>query len=137
MGMEVLGFEVAVDQREQHAFGGEPSFLDHIRSQAAITMAEKAIRESACYQRIDPTEEELLRNPCAPTRHRWRIGIQRDMSEIEARERQMGEARMEGRKEAAAIVRKIISMYSSVDGPCKHVIMDVLEDAAVAIEAVR
>jgi len=136
MGMELLTIEKAVSHQDQSAYRKEPSFLDHIRSHAARALAEKIARDVSLYRRIDPTEEELRKDPFAPVRHRWLIGVERKMSEIEAREAQMEEARRRGIREAAALLRKRAALYESprVDGPCKWVLMSSLQDAATALD---
>lgn len=133
MGMEVLSFEVAVTAQEQMRYQDEPSFFHHLRSNAARAMAEKTIEESARYERIDPDRKELEQNPHAPVRHRWQIGIQRDLAEVEARERQMDEARRKGLHEAAAFLLTQVSLYDRAEGFCKHVLVNQLHDMARAL----
>ena len=134
MGMEVLAFETQVDPLVQREFGHDPSFRDSLRSQAARALAEKTLSECALYERIDPLQDELDRNPCAPTRHRWRVGLQRDLSEIEARERQMDKSRRQGLLEAAAFLRSKIKLYDRASGHCKHVLIGQLDDMAKALD---
>lgn len=132
MGMIVLQVEQAVDGRAQAQYGSEPRWLDHMRSRAARELAEKTLERAAVYSRVDPTEEELKKNPAAPVRHRWKIGIERDMSEIEARNRQMDEARCQGLREAAQHLRTLAVAYRNprVDGHCKWVLASSMDGAA-------
>lgn len=135
MGMELLRIETQVAQIEDARFGKERGFLDSIRSNASQALAERIARDASLYQRIEPTKEELDINPFAPVRHRWQIGVEVKMSELEARARQMDEARLEGRKEAAAICREMAARFDRVNGPCKHVIVNELLSAAREIES--
>lgn len=122
MGMQLLSVETAVDNHQQAAYQSEPSWLDHMRRNAAQALAERTLQEAAIYRRIDPTEKELRENPFAPVRHQWQIGIERNMPDLEARERQMDEARRDGIREAAASLREQAARYDRVDGPCKWVL---------------
>lgn len=134
MGMELLSVETAVDNHQQAAYQNEPSFLNHMRGNAARALAERILAEASIYRRIDPTEDELRENPFAPVRHRWRLGIERDMTALEARERQMDEARRAGVREAAASLREQAARYDRVDGPCKWVLQNSLTDAAAELD---
>jgi hypothetical protein len=132
--MELLQIETAVASHEQKAFESEPSFLNHIRNNACRALAERMVRDTSLYRRIDPTEKELCENPFAPVRHRWRVGVERNMSELEARERQMDEARRAALRDAASAVREHASRYDRVDGVCKWVIISALHDAAKELD---
>lgn len=136
MGIELLTIEKLVPNHEQKAYQDQPSFMDHVRSGAARALAEKIARDASLYRRIDPTEQELRENPFAPVRHRWLIGVERKMSEIEAREAQMEDARRKGMREAASLVRELAAAYENprVDGPCKWVLNSALREAAAAID---
>ena len=130
MGMELISTETQVDPRQQELFGNDPSFARMLRSRAARLLAEKTIEASAKYLRIEPSKEELKVNPFAPVRHRWYIGLQRDMTEIEARQRQMDDARRVGIKEAADFLRSQKEFYKRADGFCKHVLVNQLDTMA-------
>jgi hypothetical protein len=134
MGMELLSFETAVEHFKQAAYQDQPSFLAHIRRTAAQALAEKMLADASLYRRVDPTEKELRENPFAPVRHQWRVGIERKMTELEARERQMDEARRAGIREAAASLREQAARYDRVDGPCKWVLRNSLTDAAAELD---
>lgn len=134
MGMQLLSVESAVDNHQQVVYQNEPSWLDHMRRNAAQQLAEKILAEASIYRRIDPTQEELRENPFSPVRHRWRVGIERDTSELEARERQMDEARRAGIREAAASLREQAAHFDRVDGPCKWVLRNSLTDAAAKLD---
>lgn len=134
MGMELLSVETAVEHYEQEAYQNEPSFFNHLRRQAAQVLAERMLAEASIYRRFDPTEQELRENPFAPVRHRWRVGIERNMPELEAREHQMDEARRAGIREAAASLREQAARYDLVDGPCKWVLKNSLTDAAKELD---
>jgi hypothetical protein len=134
MGIELLMIEKAVPNQEQAAYGREAGFLDHVRSAASRALAERIARDASLYRRIDPTEEELRENPWAPVRHRWLIGVERKMSDIEARAAQMDEARRDGLREAAALLREQTAKYEAVSGHCKWVIMSSLRDAATDLD---
>lgn len=132
--MQILQFETLVAQIEDLRFGKEPGFFDRLRSNAGHALAKRIARDASLYERIDPTKEELDANPYAPVRHRWRVGIETNLSEIEARKRQMDEARREGRREAGAICRKMAASYRQLDDPCRHVLVQQLHDLAREID---
>jgi hypothetical protein len=134
MGMQLLSVETAVDNHKQAAYQNEPSWLDHMRRSAAQALAERMLAEASIYRRLDPTEEELRKNPFAPVRHQWQVGIERNTTELEARERQMDEARRAGIREAAASLREQAARYDRVDGPCKWVLRNSLTDAAAELD---
>lgn len=96
-------------------------------------MADRILRERALYRRIDPPKDDAV----IPVKHQWSIGLESDLEEIAARERQMDEARRQGRAEAAALCIEAANRYRNVagDGACKWVIASALEDAAKAIQA--
>lgn len=134
MGMTVFHFESAVSAREI-ASVPEDRIIDHMRRRAGHALADKIARDAALYRRIDPTEDEKQRDPLAPTRHRWSVGVETSLSELEARERQMEEARRDGMRHAAEIVRQAVGGFARVEGMCKHVLMSTLEDVAREIES--
>lgn len=135
MGMQLLQFETMVAQVEDARFGKEPGFLDNLRRDAGRALAERISRDASLYERIDPTKEELEANPFAPVRHRWRVGVETKMSELEARKAQMDEARREGRREAAQICREMAARYRTFDGSCRQVLLYQLQELAREIES--
>lgn len=132
MGYQILQIEKAVAAHEMR-FADQPGFLDHLRRAASRELADKIAADASLYRRIDPDPEEKD-NPFAVVRHRWKIGIQTDKDELEARERDMAQARREGMKAAALMVLNDIEQYRRTDGPCKWVIMQQLRDTAKNID---
>lgn len=129
MGMKVLGFATYVTHAEEAAYSDFPSWMDRMRSQVARHMAENWLREAARYERIEP-----IKGGFPMVQHRWTIGVETNLSEIAEREKQMAEARAEGRKQAADYLRSRATQYDRVDGMCKHVLQHQLLDEARAIE---
>lgn len=136
MGMQVVAFEAKAERHHQDRYGDEPGFREAMRQQAAHAMAETMLRDASLYERIDPTEDELKKDPFAPTRHRWRLGVERNLSEVEARERQMAEARREGLMAAAEVLRDRANKFERVEGNCKWVLMSELRESARALESI-
>jgi hypothetical protein len=137
MSMEACFVSVPVSQREQMRFGEEQGWMDAMRSRAAHTLANMIIAGGkALYRQIDPTEEELRRNPDAPIRHQWTVGLESGMEELAAREAQIEEGRIRGRAEAAAICAEAAQRYQNQtgDGMCKWVIADALNAVARSIQ---
>lgn len=134
MGMEVLQFQTQASTMEEDHYGSDPRFLEHMRSNAARSMAETVLRTAARYEKIVPKNGEPGHG--LTVTHRWRVGIERDMGEVEAREKQMEEARREGMKRAAEIVRAAAARFENVDGHCKWVLMNSLCEAAQEIDRV-
>lgn len=135
--MEVCWFSEPVSQRDDAMFGKDPGWFDHIRGRAARALAEMILRGNrARYVRVDPTKEMLRLNPDAQIEHRFSIGVENDMEEIEAREAQVEQGRLRGREEAVAIVLAAAKRYRDLngDGHCKWVIASALDDAAKSIQ---
>ncbi len=135
--MEVCWFSEPVSQRDDAMFGKDPGWFDHIRGRAARALAEMILRNNkARYIRRDPTKEQLRRNPDAQIEHLFSIGVETDLTEIEAREAQVEQGRQRGHEEAIAIILAAAQRYRNVtgDGHCKWVIASALEDAARAIQ---
>lgn len=132
MGMELLQFQTKVSTIVEERYKDEPGFFDHMRSNAARSMAETVLSTAAKHEKIVPKKGEP--DYGLTVTYRWRVGIERDMSELEAREKQMARARYEGMVAAAEIVRSCANRFELVDGGCKWVIMDSLRAAAKEIE---
>lgn len=128
-GMQILDVSVAVDAAEEALYKNEPGFFDSIRSRACRALASKIIQDASLHRRVGL--DATLRH----VQHRWTIGVQTNLSEIESRLSDMEKARAEGRAEAAKIVYAAAARYrnSHSDGPCKWVIASALEDAAAKI----
>jgi hypothetical protein len=135
MGMQLVSFEAKAARHYQEQYGDEPGFRDAMRRQASHALAEIIMRDASLYERIEPTKEELEKDPFAPTRHRWRMGVERNMSEVEAREKQMEDARRQGLRDAAAELRKRAGLFDRVNGMCKHVLQSELWESARVLEA--
>ena len=132
--MELLQVETVVSLVEQERYKDEPSFMEHMRSNAARNLAETTLRDAATYRRIDPSDGD----PMPVVRHRWLVGIETKESERNARERQIDEARRSGLREAAAHLRKQATNYDDprVGGHCKHVLKFQLEEMARALDKI-
>lgn len=130
MSMELLQFSAEVRADEEAAYGKEPGFLDHIRANAGRALADKIMRDASLHRvyRMDDDSPWGGR-----VRHVWRIGVQTDLSELEAREKQMKEARAEGRADAVDIIGRAVRRFEQTSGGCKWVIMDALRSAAEEI----
>jgi ribosomal protein S2 len=128
MGMKLLQIEQLVQSNVPHQ--DENGFFDRLRRQAADVLAQRIMETSSLYERTDPTEEELRENPRAPIRHRWKIGVLTNMTELEARAKEMDRARRDGLNEAADFLIKQIAYYRNTEGHCKHVLIHQLERMA-------
>lgn len=128
-GMQILDVSVAVDAEEEAMYKNEPGFFDSIRGNACRALASKIIQDASLHRRIGP--DVTMRH----IYHRWTIGVQTNLSEIESRLSDMDKAGAEGRAEAAKIVYAAAARYrnSHSDGVCKWVIASALEDAASKI----
>lgn len=133
MGYEILNVVECVDLGTDMRVGSEPGFLDSIRTNAGRALGCKLLQDAALYERLAPKDGE----PFPVVRHSWRVGIQVDKGELEARSRDMDRARREGMAEAARLVRESAKAYDDprVDGHCKHVLKYSLLAAAEKIEA--
>jgi hypothetical protein len=63
------------------------------------------------------------------------MGVERNVSEVEAREKQMEDARRQGLRDAAAELRKRAGLFDRVNGMCKHVLQSELWESARVLEA--
>lgn len=106
MGIEILAFDVAVSAFLPYA--NDSAFLVHLQRKAAVAMGEVIIKQAALYQRTDPKPND----PQPMIIHRWRVGVETNMHEMQARAEQMEEARRQGRAEAAAMLRTAADNYS-------------------------
>lgn len=103
MAIRVLCFE------EQHPpwlpYANNPAFLTGLQSKAARVLADTVIRKAARYLKIEPKREDA--NPVVV--HRWYVGIESVLGDVEARRLDMEEARLQGRREAAELLQKAAS----------------------------
>lgn len=130
MAVQVFHVEEKVDAALPYL--AEPNFIDHVRSTAARAMGEKLIRDASKFERFDPKKDEP-----PYVRFRWSIGIERDMAEIEMRQQQARQARLEGRFQAVAILETAAKRYSGLDGGCAGVIAAELREQARKIGAIE
>lgn len=103
-----------------------------MRARAAQMLAHLILRDGkALYRRIDPPEDEFN----TPIKHQWAVAFESNLDEIAAREKQMEDARRQGRAEAASICLRVAQRYRNISDSsgCKGVIADALEDAAKEI----
>jgi hypothetical protein len=129
-GFRTFGFETKVSFLAWEEHKDHPNYLASIRGSAGRALAEKILADAAVYKRIDLPDCD----PFGKVSHRWTVGIQTDLSEIAAREVEKEIARIEGRREAAAVCLAAASRYRRQDGGCAYVIASALEDAARAIQ---
>lgn len=130
MGMQLLQFEQQVSAQKDHQLRDEPGFFRNIRISASRALAEKIMENASLYERIDPTEDELRENPLASVRHRWKIGVQTNLEEVEARAKEIDRARRGGLNEAADFLLSQTKHYLAAEGPCTHVLRHQLERMA-------
>lgn len=130
-GMQVMHYQVALTPIGQMRLdkGGEA----YLRSRAARDLAETILAGAAVYQRFDPKEDD----PNPQFIHRWSIGVQSNLAEVEAREKQMDEARRQGRSEAAAMLVAQAEVYDRFKAVCAGVLAHELREMARKILEVK
>jgi len=134
MSMEICWVSTPVDPWDQKRFENEPGWLEAMRGTAVRALADLILRDGkALYRRIEPDKN----TPDARIKHQWTVALESDLGEIAAREKQVEEARRQGRSEAAALCIEAATRYrnQASDGMCKWVIASALEDAAKAISS--
>lgn len=127
MGYELFHSEKIVSAAEWARYRNEPGFLQHLRNTAAHALADR-IMATALYRRFDPVDK------VDPIRHRWTVGIQNDMSELEARTKEVEAAFARGMMVAAAVAMDRARAYAAADGNLGLLLSDAILDAAKAIE---
>lgn len=129
-GMTVMTYSQAVDPAVWALLRDNAGFLDHLRSLAGKQLAETLLAGAAVYQRVDPKDDDRSQQVV----FRWTVAFQNDKGEIRARLEQMEEARLQGRREAAAILISAAERYEILTGGCAGVIALELRKRAKQIE---
>lgn len=104
MGIKVLYFEKTLSRDEMMYQGGDrfmQHFLEDAKHRAGRAFGEMIIREGSRHQRFEMPDQPGWR-------WRWSVGVETEMRDVLAREIQIEEARLQGRREAAEILRSIL-----------------------------
>lgn len=124
--METFYYQIQISPIEDTLYKDEPGFFENLRSRAARAAAEGIIRKASHYEKILPDSTR----PHDPITYRWWIGVETNLVNLEARLKELEQARYEGRQEAAVILYETAERYQGLNGGCGGVIASQLRDSA-------